>query len=81
MPDPQKYWVNLPAEKLAGDVMERVDEYYRYLDTTGILRLWEKAYDYYYRAYDGNPDSRTGGEQGEYSLLFINHIRNFIQPF
>lgn len=79
MPDKSQYWASTSSDIVASDILTRVEEYYKYLDAVGLRRLWQKSYDYHYRAYEHRGDIQRGGEIGEYSIFTINHFRNFIQ--
>lgn len=79
MSDKTIYWASKEASEVAGDILIRVEEYYKYIESVGIRRIWQKSYDYMYRAYEHHGDITRAGDIGEYSIFCINHFRNFVQ--
>lgn len=78
------YFASLPADELADELMNRIDEYYRSLEDTGMLRKFRKSYDQYYGYslnyfFSSSSDVGYGGEQGEIATVKVNHYRNLLQ--
>jgi len=78
------YFAAKSPRELTDELIKRVDSYYRHLETTGLLRKLQKSYDRYYGSstsgmYNSSADVASGGEQGELSLVRINHYRNLVQ--
>ena len=79
-----QYWATLDSKDLAQDLSSKTTGYYQYIRTLGLLNLWTRSQRTYY-GYDvdgwnhRSSNVNTGGDQGEYVLLQINHFRNFLQ--
>jgi hypothetical protein len=73
------YFANLTVDEIGGELQKRVDDYYQYVRTNGMLDLWRKSYRQYFRAGYHLGDMVRGGEVGEYSYLFVNHFRSILQ--
>jgi hypothetical protein len=81
MSTPTQYWAAQPTEQFGKEVIRRVNSYYEYLLNSGMLRKYRKSYDTYYGYsasgfFQSTSDVIQGGEQGELSLLKVNHYRN-----
>lgn len=79
-----EYFALLPKEEIGAELIRRTEDWYTNLGTMGIYRKMRRSY----AAYFGySADSRginsteviSGGEQGELSLLKVNHFRNLMQ--
>lgn len=77
----QEYFAALPADRLAGELLARIDAYYNWLLTSSRLSRWRLAYETYYGQRGGHSSSyvTAAGEQGELSFLMSNEYRNLIQ--
>lgn len=78
-----RYWANAPADEIAGEIGERVDEFDRWLQNTGRIQLCWRALDTYYGFDPAGGWARSsavtfGGEQGETVLLRLNHFRSLV---
>jgi hypothetical protein len=78
------YFAALPPKELTDELVKRVDSYYRHMETTGLLRKLQKSYDRYYGnsstgIFNSSSEVGYGGEQGELSLVRVNHYRNLVQ--
>jgi len=73
-----KYFATLEADKIADELMKRVEDYYEHLLVSGRLALYRRSYEYYYRpALKGAKMGKTGN-QGEYTTINVNHYRNLL---
>lgn len=76
-----KYWVNDPdSTKVATEAFKRIDGYYNYLFTNGVLARWRKAWLTYY-GQSGEKQSyqvRASGNEGELSVFMSNEYRNLL---
>lgn len=76
-----RYWVAAPAEDLASEMEAKIDDFYRFLDTTGIGRIYHDSQCYSY-GQDPRDASYTahalsfGGDQDELTRGFANHYRS-----
>ena len=72
------YWAAKPAEDLAGEMFDRIDRFYDFLNDTGQASLYNKCYYAYYRALESGGQLNTLGASAEYIQLFVNHFRSII---
>lgn len=78
-----EYWALEPSEELANSILEKVVAFDSHLEETGRLTLTRRATDLYY-GFDAdggwaNSSAITyGGEQGETTLLRVNHFRSVV---
>jgi len=75
-----KYWASKSLSEIGSELSRRVDHYYQHIHKFGILSRWRRAYrSYYGLSLDGMNDTTSvgsAGEQGEYRILKVNHLRN-----
>lgn len=81
--DEHIYWAADSSDKLANQVFDKVKDYYRFIENNGLLRKWRKSYDTYHGftstgLFASSADVAAGGEQGELTLLKVNHYRNLV---
>lgn len=78
--DSNLYWAALDSDSIVGELNKRVDSYYRFLWTNGLLTKWRKAYLSYYgcNAEKSSWQVNASGEQGELSVLVSNEYRNLV---
>jgi len=77
----KQYFANETGTELLDSLNARVEEYYRYLESSGRLRRMRLAYTNYY-GNDGLHSSleiQQGGEQGELNVVKVNEYRNLLQ--
>lgn len=79
-----EYWAALPADEAVKEFHGRVESYYDFIRTIGLVYLWHRSQRMYYGFDSEGYGHRTslvseGGEQGEYSLIQVNQFRNFLQ--
>lgn len=76
-----KYFANLEGEELLFELNKRIQEYNRFLESSGRLRRMRLQYMNYYGS-DGvhlSQEVTQGGDQGELNLLKVNTLRNLLQ--
>ncbi len=76
--DKDTYWASVSSNEIADEMLERVDNYYEYLQLSGRLNLYIRSYNYYYRPRLTGGALNPVGEQGELTALSINHYRNLL---
>lgn len=79
--DNKKYFASQDGVELLDSLNKRIEEYTRYLETSGRLRQLRLAYVNYY-GNDGLHSSlemQQGGDQGELNVIKVNDYRNLIQ--
>lgn len=74
----QKYWASEESSKIGNEIKKRVEGYQDYLLTSGRRDLWRKSVQAYYRPAMKGGQINKAGEQGEYSVLCVNHFHNLL---
>lgn len=78
------YFANQPVDQIGNRLIEKVDQFYRYLDQSGELIRMARSY----RAYYGKSSTWSGansqtitrsGKHAQLSLVKVNHYRNIVQ--
>lgn len=79
----KKYFATLPTEEIASDLVSRVSSWYDYIRISGQFGRMRRSYNTYYgygsQGIGSSSEVTQGGEQGELSLVKVNHFRNLIQ--
>lgn len=73
-----EYWASAPSNEIADRMLEKVDDFYEYLQVSGRLNLYLRSYVYYYRPRTTGGRLNPVGEQGELTALSVNHYRNLL---
>lgn len=74
----KNYWASLPASNIADEILEKVDNYYKFLSMSGRLDLMRRSWSYYYRPRLTGARLNPTGEQGELTSLSVNHYRSLL---
>lgn len=53
--DKDYYFANCPVDEIGNELMDRVDNYYVFLNATGIMNLWRRSFAFFYNS------ARLGG--------------------
>ena len=73
------YWASVEPEELVGNLEDRIDTFYLWVNSSGRRALWAGAYTQYNQAlWNGSTINYSGSEQ-EYSLMSVNQTRNIIK--
>ena len=72
------YWASVPTNEIANNILDKVDDYYEYLQTSGRLDLWRKSWAYYYRPRLAMGSLNPAGQQGEMTTISVNTFRNLL---
>lgn len=73
------YWAACPLEDLGGHLREKCENYYKFLNTWGFRKIWNRAYRYYFGGKITNGGITYGGDTGEYTQVHVNLSRTYIQ--
>ena len=73
------YFANRPKDEIAKYALEKVEDYYTYLETSGRLYLYRSIYNMYYRARTTKGQLYVSGKTGEYLNMDTADFRNLIQ--
>ncbi len=83
MSDDNIYFAAKESTETAAILVGKSQDWFRSLESNGYLNLLKTMYIAYHGlAYKENGDSHSivfGGEQGELTMLAVNHIRNLVQ--
>jgi hypothetical protein len=76
-----RYFAAQEPFKVAGALLNRANQWFHQLDTTGYLWKIRESWKFYHGAYYGGDGHKIlfGGEQGEIAHLPVNHYRNIAQ--
>lgn len=74
-----EYFAALPNDKIAPEIMKKIEDYYEFLLTSGKLHLYRRSYEFYYRSAIKGGKLVRAGEQGEYTTINVNHYRNLLK--
>lgn len=72
------YWASVGTSEIADNILEKVDDYYEYLTSSGRLDLWRRSWAYYYRPRLMAGMINPAGQQGELSTVSVNDFRNYL---
>src|SRR5258705_13161414 len=53
--DEQEYFANAPLDRIGERLMDRVDNFYIFLNATGLMNLWRRSFAFFYNS------ARLGG--------------------
>ena len=73
------YFALRPKSEIAKYALEKVEDYYNYLEVSGRLNLYRSIYDMYYRARITKGQLYVSGNTGEYLNMDTADFRNLIQ--
>lgn len=74
-----KYFARKPREEIGKTLLGIADTYYSRISELGKVRLWKRAYEYYYRGEIRSAQLKRVGKQNEYILMPANHYRNILK--
>lgn len=79
MADKNKYFATLTGKDSGSALMERVNNYYQVLQSTGRLALYKRLANSYFIGYFRGGALQQTGAQDEFTTMNANHFRNIIQ--
>lgn len=76
----QEYFAALDKDRIGGELQNRVDSFYKFIQSAGILPRYRKSWLSYYgcNAEKSSYQVHSSGEQGELSVLVSNEYRNLV---
>lgn len=74
----KRYWATVPSNEIANEILDKVDDYYKFLSMSGRMDLYRRSWTYYYRPRVTGGMLNPTGEQGELTALSVNHYRNLL---
>ncbi len=76
--DDDIYWASVPSNEIADKILEKVDDFYEYLQLSGRLGLYFRSYSYYYRPMFTGGALLPVGQQGELTAMTVNNYNNLL---
>ena len=75
----KKYWATEGIDKIGSKILGQFDDYQQFIQTTGMLAVWQKSYEAYYKPMWMLGGTQRVGNQGEYTSTCINHYKNLLE--
>ena len=75
----KKYFATLEGEKLGKELVGKINDYNTNIRRTGMIHLWRRLYDAYYKGVYHKGSVLDIGEKREFAAVYINDVRNFVQ--
>lgn len=72
------YWAAVDETEIAGEMLDRCEDYYMYMAQTGRIDLYRRAWVYYYHPRLMQSALAPAGQQGELTAMSVNHYRNLL---
>jgi hypothetical protein len=77
------YFGSQPTEKIGSELKAKVDQFYNFMNQSGIFRrMWRSLQHYYGISPGSNAQTdlvRSGGKAGQLAMMKVNHFRNLGQ--
>lgn len=74
-----EYFANLTGRDFSSAAFERINDYYQSLLISGRLALYRRLGGAYWRGYWSGGQLGQDGDQGEFTMMDVNHFRNILQ--
>lgn len=72
------YWASVKGADIADEILDKVEGYYKFLQTSGRLDLYKRSWSYYYRPLITGGKLNAVGQQGELTSFSANNYRNLL---
>jgi len=72
------YWALEPTDEIGDKLVEKIGQYFKFLQQSGRLDLYQKMYRTYYGPALRGSQVEFTGEQGELVAIQINDLRNLL---
>lgn len=77
--DPLKdYFAKKPRKEIGKEVMAKVEDYYKFLRESGLLTIYTRSYNAYYRGFERGGVLGKAGAEDELTTMHANHYRNIL---
>lgn len=73
------YWAAKSTDEIGDQLLNQIDNYYKYLLQKMFFSQWLKTWLMYYSGKGNNGSTYSGGEQGEFRAINVNNIKSIIQ--
>lgn len=74
-----QYFATLAPTDLTSELLARIEDFDKYLKTTGRIEMWARSYNYFNAGIYSDARLNRIGEQGEYTEMQVNHFRNLLK--
>lgn len=74
----EPYWASVPSHEISDRILEKVEEFYEFMQASGRLDLIRRSWAYYYRPRLTGASLNLVGQQGELTAIAVNHYRNLL---
>lgn len=74
----KEYFATRTGSAFAKALMERVEDFYRALETSGRMDIYARLHKAKYLGFYRGAQTNTGGDQDEFLLVHANHYANII---
>ena len=74
----QYFAENENVEELAGDIIDRVENYVSYIMASGRAQLWSKSYKMFYQGASNLGELGNAGEHNEFVDMKVNHYKSLM---
>lgn len=74
----EPYWASVEPKEIADRMLDKIEDYYEYLQASGRLDLLRRSWMYYYRPRLVGGTLNAVGEQGELTAMAVNFYRNLL---
>jgi hypothetical protein len=75
----KEYFAEKDASEIGACIIDRKNKYYQHMDERGFLGLLRRMYIKYFRGLVHKGQILEDGEQGEFSILYVNQLRNILR--
>ena len=75
----REYWAAAPSEDVGNRLLEKVRQYFKFLQQSGRLEIYRKSYRMYYNSALRGVQAEYTGEQGELVSITVNNYRNLLK--
>lgn len=77
MKEKNQYWATLTGEELGKELMKKIDDCYKFMQSQGFTYLFRKVYTELNTVITEGSSIKNRGKNGEYKKIKINHLRSF----
>lgn len=75
----EQYFAAKPPPEFGSDLISKVDDYFDWVRTNGVLSMWRRSYRTYYKPFRTLGQLGVDGDKGQFTTMNVNHYRNLLQ--
>ncbi len=72
-----QYWATLTGRELGDKLVNKIENYYSFVNHSGLLTIWRKVYTELNTIFTEGSNIKTIGKNGEFKKIKINNLRSF----